>query len=469
MRAQPTPPSNPAPNRPARPRGGQGRRLQDRHRADREKRSQLVTSAAPGNLAGMPVLRRVRPGAGGLDEDGLAAEDANALRLASGNPCLAPQNCGDGVYYAVKCPAGELTAEQFDKILSLAAETADNFELEHSQSGRPLAVSYREGTFLARRRHPPPRWCARRPPAGGGGNACPGVVLNQPAGHPGTGRSLAEAACAETRGKPAGTMPDRVRRRLSSGRRRRTGNARAPLSALRLRRRAGVARSGGAWTKASCARSGPRFRNCSPCANATAARWWRRWSRISSPNPASAGPAQQLSMNANRSTAGVSGRRGFVGRRVVLLHQGVEVAGLFMRNWNDDGSGDCRVEDDRCDAVAVCTVGRPDPFPAISPANTTRRFRTSFRIRRQAHAQPRQQQPGDRSSISSTACARARRGTNCHRAYARVGREAQCVPPAARPRTAARTRATSCNYQAGTTGRDALRANCTSRIARDRR
>ena len=31
-------------------------------------------------------------------------------------------------------PAGELTAEQFDKILSLAAETADNFELEHSQS-----------------------------------------------------------------------------------------------------------------------------------------------------------------------------------------------------------------------------------------------------------------------------------------------------------------------------------------------
>jgi tRNA-uridine 2-sulfurtransferase len=29
------------------------------------------------------------------------------------------------------------------------------------------------------------------------------------------------------------------------------------------------------------------------------------------------------------------------------------VAGLFMRNWADDGSGDCRAEDDRRDAVAV--------------------------------------------------------------------------------------------------------------------
>ena len=30
------------------------------------------------------------------------------------------------------------------------------------------------------------------------------------------------------------------------------------------------------------------------------------------------------------------------------------VAGLFMRNWADDGSGDCRAEDDRRDGVAVC-------------------------------------------------------------------------------------------------------------------
>lgn len=37
------------------------------------------------------------------------------------------------------------------------------------------------------------------------------------------------------------------------------------------------------------------------------------------------------------------------------LHQrGLRIAGLFMQNWNDDGSGDCRAEDDRRDAVAIC-------------------------------------------------------------------------------------------------------------------
>lgn len=30
------------------------------------------------------------------------------------------------------------------------------------------------------------------------------------------------------------------------------------------------------------------------------------------------------------------------------------LAGMFMHNWADDGSGDCRAEDDRRDAVAVC-------------------------------------------------------------------------------------------------------------------
>ncbi|MET1161118.1 MAG: tRNA 2-thiouridine(34) synthase MnmA [Pseudoxanthomonas sp.] len=33
---------------------------------------------------------------------------------------------------------------------------------------------------------------------------------------------------------------------------------------------------------------------------------------------------------------------------------GESVAGLFMQNWADDGSGDCRAEEDRRDAVAVC-------------------------------------------------------------------------------------------------------------------
>ncbi|KAF1722726.1 tRNA 2-thiouridine(34) synthase MnmA [Pseudoxanthomonas wuyuanensis] len=41
-----------------------------------------------------------------------------------------------------------------------------------------------------------------------------------------------------------------------------------------------------------------------------------------------------------------------------LVQAGESVAGLFMQNWADDGdaqaSGDCRAEDDRRDAVAVC-------------------------------------------------------------------------------------------------------------------
>ena len=46
---------------------------------------------------------------------------------------------------------------------------------------------------------------------------------------------------------------------------------------------------------------------------------------------------------------------------LTLVQQGLDVAGLFMQNWADDGSGHCRAEDDRRDAVAVC--GRLDiPF-----------------------------------------------------------------------------------------------------------
>ena len=40
-------------------------------------------------------------------------------------------------------------------------------------------------------------------------------------------------------------------------------------------------------------------------------------------------------------------------RDEAMSRPGRSVAGLFMRNWADDGSGDCRAEDDRCDAVAV--------------------------------------------------------------------------------------------------------------------
>lgn len=43
------------------------------------------------------------------------------------------------------------------------------------------------------------------------------------------------------------------------------------------------------------------------------------------------------------------------------------IAGLFMTNWADDGSGDCRAEDDRRDAVAVCgRLGIPIHFRDFS-------------------------------------------------------------------------------------------------------
>jgi tRNA-specific 2-thiouridylase len=47
-----------------------------------------------------------------------------------------------------------------------------------------------------------------------------------------------------------------------------------------------------------------------------------------------------------------------------LLAQGqAPVAGLFMQNWDDDGSGECRAEEDRRDAVAVCgRLGIPFHF-----------------------------------------------------------------------------------------------------------
>jgi tRNA-uridine 2-sulfurtransferase len=38
----------------------------------------------------------------------------------------------------------------------------------------------------------------------------------------------------------------------------------------------------------------------------------------------------------------------------LLVREGQSVAGLFMKNWEDDGSSDCRAEDDRRDALQVC-------------------------------------------------------------------------------------------------------------------
>ncbi len=43
---------------------------------------------------------------------------------------------------------------------------------------------------------------------------------------------------------------------------------------------------------------------------------------------------------------------------LLLRNAGESIAGLFMQNWDDDGSGECRAEVDRRDALAVC--GRLD-------------------------------------------------------------------------------------------------------------
>jgi tRNA-uridine 2-sulfurtransferase len=52
---------------------------------------------------------------------------------------------------------------------------------------------------------------------------------------------------------------------------------------------------------------------------------------------------------------------------LLLRDAGEPVAGLFMQNWADDGSGDCRAEDDRRDAVAVCgRLGLPIHFRDFS-------------------------------------------------------------------------------------------------------
>jgi tRNA-specific 2-thiouridylase len=72
-------------------------------------------------------------------------------------------------------------------------------------------------------------------------------------------------------------------------------------------------------------------------------------------------------MSGPRTIVGVSGGVDSSVAALLLRDAGEPLAGLFMQNWADDGSGDCRAEDDRRDAVAVCgRLGVPIHFRDFS-------------------------------------------------------------------------------------------------------
>lgn len=63
-------------------------------------------------------------------------------------------------------------------------------------------------------------------------------------------------------------------------------------------------------------------------------------------------------MSAGPVIVGVSGGVDSSVAALLLQRAGHDVAGLFMRNWDEDGTTGCRADEDRRDAVAVCgTLG----------------------------------------------------------------------------------------------------------------
>jgi tRNA-specific 2-thiouridylase len=74
-----------------------------------------------------------------------------------------------------------------------------------------------------------------------------------------------------------------------------------------------------------------------------------------------------MSKPSPRIIVGVSGGVDSSVAALKLVEAGESVAGLFMQNWADDGTGECRAEDDRRDAVAVCgKLGIPFHFRDFS-------------------------------------------------------------------------------------------------------
>src|SRR5690606_29629287 len=70
--------------------------------------------------------------------------------------------------------------------------------------------------------------------------------------------------------------------------------------------------------------------------------------------PAPAGPGRAAGMSTAQVIVGVSGGVDSSVAALLLRDAGHPIAGLFMQNWADDGSGECRAEEDRRDVVAVC-------------------------------------------------------------------------------------------------------------------